>query len=62
MALPGWGSWGGKAVKQKPGIKRSFVRVVKQGVDEDKRKDKQLNHVIINEKTSKKVRPLFLPN
>ncbi|KAJ9068790.1 hypothetical protein DSO57_1025170 [Entomophthora muscae] len=55
MTLPGWGCWGGKTVKAKPGIKRNFVRVTKKGVDEEKRKDKQLNHVIINEKTSKKL-------
>ncbi|KAI0232184.1 hypothetical protein L0F63_005679 [Massospora cicadina] len=55
MTLPGWGCWGGQAITKKPSIKRNFIRVVKKGVEEERRKDKQLNHVIINEKNSQKL-------
>lgn len=51
LTLPGWGDWaGGKNKKPK---KNKIVKRTK-GVDFDKRKDKNLKNVIINEKVNKK--------
>ncbi|RKO89789.1 Utp14 protein-domain-containing protein [Blyttiomyces helicus] len=54
LTLPGWGSWGGSGVKPKK--KKRVVQAAKphEGVDESKRRDAQLKHVIINEKRQKK--------
>ncbi|KXN69667.1 small-subunit processome [Conidiobolus coronatus NRRL 28638] len=47
ITLPGWGSWGGENRKPK---KRLFKQAKPgSGIDQDKRKDRKLNHVIINE-------------
>ena len=48
ITLPGWGSWGGKDLKSK----KKFLKNV-PGIDISKRKDKNLKHVIINEKVGK---------
>ncbi|KAJ2994069.1 hypothetical protein HDV02_001880 [Globomyces sp. JEL0801] len=50
--LPGWGGWSGPGMNQKPKVKK-----VKKsgGVALSKRKDKNLQNVIINEKRQKKV-------
>lgn len=51
LTLPGWGDWaGGKNKKSK---KNKIIKRTK-GVDFDKRKDKNLKNVIINEKVNKK--------
>lgn len=51
LTLPGWGDWaGGKNKKSK---KNKIVKRTK-GVDFNKRKDKNLKNVIINEKVNKK--------
>jgi U3 small nucleolar RNA-associated protein 14 len=54
--LPGWGSWTGADIKRKP--KKRFVRNV-EGLDVSKRKDKNLAHVVINEKRMKLAKPLM---
>lgn len=46
LTLPGWGSWGGEDVKPP---KKKFVRKIDGVVQENKRKDKNLQDVIINE-------------
>ena len=51
MTLPGWGDWAGGNKKSK---KRKVVRKVDGVVQKDKRKDKNLKNVIINEKVNKK--------
>jgi len=53
LTLPGWGSWTGEGVKPPS---REF-KVIKKipGIDESKRKDAKLKHVIINEKRVKRV-------
>ncbi|KAI8919200.1 Utp14 protein-domain-containing protein [Powellomyces hirtus] len=53
LTLPGWGSWGGI------GIQKKVNKVVQkarpgQGIDVEKRMDRKLKHVIINEKRMKK--------
>lgn len=58
LTLPGWGSWGGIGIAPKKNV---VVKKAKpgQGVNEDKRKDAKLKHVIINEKRLKKVRQVL---
>lgn len=51
MTLPGWGDWAGGNKKSK---KRKIVRKVDGVVQKDKRRDKNLKNVIINEKVNKK--------
>ncbi|KAK6457385.1 Utp14 protein-domain-containing protein [Scheffersomyces xylosifermentans] len=51
MTLPGWGDWAGGNKKSK---KRKVVRKIDGVVQKDKRKDKNLKNVIINEKVNKK--------
>lgn len=51
MSLPGWGDWAGSG-KKKP--KKKIVRKIDGVVQKDKRKDKNLKNVIINEKVNKK--------
>ncbi|KAF2025757.1 Utp14-domain-containing protein [Setomelanomma holmii] len=53
--LPGWGAWTGDGMtpaqkKRNQGLK---TMTKKEGIDADKRKDKKLDRVIINEKRSK---------
>lgn len=50
--LPGWGAWAGAGLQAKP---RTKTVQKAGGVDLSKRKDKNLKHVIINEKRQKKV-------
>lgn len=52
--LPGWGSWIGDGVKSRPKTKK-FTRQV-EGIQEKKRKDAKLEHVIINEKRMKQAK------
>lgn len=52
VTLPGWGDWAGAGAPQKK--KRKFVKKIKGVVSKDKRKDKNLQNVIINEKVNKK--------
>jgi U3 small nucleolar RNA-associated protein 14 len=54
LTLPGWGSWAGAGVK-KDKKKKKIIKVTK-GIAADQRKDAKLSHVIINEKTNKRVR------
>ncbi|KNC98242.1 uncharacterized protein SPPG_06642 [Spizellomyces punctatus DAOM BR117] len=60
LTLPGWGSWGGIGLQPK---KRVVVKPAKpgQGVDEAKRQDVKLKHVIINEKRMKKAVKYMAP-
>ncbi|CCH60428.1 hypothetical protein TBLA_0C06330 [Henningerozyma blattae CBS 6284] len=51
VTLPGWGSWAGAGANPKK--KRKFTKIVKGVVEKDKRKDKNLKNVIINEKFNK---------
>ncbi|QID87062.1 U3 small nucleolar RNA-associated protein 14 [Saccharomyces pastorianus] len=51
--LPGWGEWAGVGSKPK-NKRRKFIKKVKGVVNKDKRKDKSLQNVIINEKVNKK--------
>ncbi|EJS42501.1 utp14p [Saccharomyces arboricola H-6] len=51
--LPGWGEWAGAGSKPK-NKRRKFIKKVKGVVNKDKRKDKNLQNVIINEKVNKK--------
>ncbi|CDH11223.1 related to U3 small nucleolar RNA-associated protein 14 [Zygosaccharomyces bailii ISA1307] len=52
VTLPGWGEWAGAGANPKK--KRKFVKKVKGTVQKDKRKDRSLKNVIINEKLNKK--------
>lgn len=52
VTLPGWGDWAGTG--SNPRKKRKFVKKVKGVASQDKRKDKNLKNVIINEKANKK--------
>lgn len=52
VTLPGWGQWAG--VGSNPKKKRKFVKKIKGTAEKDKRKDKNLQNVIINEKLNKK--------
>ncbi|GEQ71639.1 hypothetical protein JCM33374_g5325 [Metschnikowia sp. JCM 33374] len=51
VTLPGWGGWGGIDTKSKP--KKKFVRKVDGVAQKDKRKDKGLDNVIVNESVNK---------
>lgn len=51
LTLPGWGGWAGEGVVDKP--KKKFVRKINGVVQEDRRKDKNLKNVIINERVNK---------
>ncbi|KAL6449718.1 UTP14 U3 small nucleolar RNA-associated protein 14 [Candida maltosa Xu316] len=51
LTLPGWGDWAGGDAKPK---KRKIVRKVDGVMAADRRKDKNLKNVIINEKVNKK--------
>lgn len=51
LTLPGWGDWAG--VNKKP-KKRKIVKKIDGVVQSDKRRDKDLKNVIINEKVNKK--------
>ncbi|KAI0463354.1 hypothetical protein LJB42_003378 [Komagataella kurtzmanii] len=51
LTLPGWGDWAGSDIKKKR--RRKTVKVAGV-VSEERRKDRQLNSVIINEKVNKK--------
>lgn len=53
LTLPGWGSWTGQGVKRRATEKKLIKKI--PGIEESKRKDAKLKHVIINEKTVKKV-------
>lgn len=53
LTLPGWGSWVGQGVKKRA-TERKFVKEI-PGIEESKRKDAKLKHVIINEKKSRTV-------
>lgn len=50
--MPGWGAWAGTGAN--PRKKRKFVKKIKGVASQDKRKDKNLKNVIINEKVNKK--------
>ncbi|WBW72826.1 U3 snoRNP protein Utp14 [Schizosaccharomyces osmophilus] len=52
QTLPGWGSWAGTGVKQKKNKPKAVKKI--SGLDPSKRKDANLQHVIINEKRNKK--------
>lgn len=52
VTLPGWGDWAGAGAEKKK--KRKFVKKIKGVVEKDKRRDKNLQNVIINEKVNKK--------
>ncbi|KAK6198617.1 small-subunit processome [Scheffersomyces amazonensis] len=51
LTLPGWGDWAGGSKKNK---KRKVIKKIDGVVQKDKRKDKNLKNVIINEKVNKK--------
>lgn len=51
LTLPGWGDWAGGLKKNK---KRKIVKKIDGVVQKDKRRDKNLKNVIINEKVNKK--------
>ncbi|CAB4252607.1 similar to Saccharomyces cerevisiae YML093W UTP14 Subunit of U3-containing Small Subunit (SSU) processome complex involved in production of 18S rRNA and assembly of small ribosomal subunit [Maudiozyma barnettii] len=51
VTLPGWGDWAGSGTQ--PRMKRS-IKKIKGVVQKDKRKDRRLQNVIINEKINKK--------
>lgn len=51
LTLPGWGGWAGGSEPQKP--KKKFVRKIDGVVQKDKRRDKNLKNVIINETVNK---------
>ena len=53
LTLPGWGSWTGKGVKRRA-LEKKLIRKI-PGIEESKRKDAKLKHVIINEKHVKNV-------
>lgn len=52
VTLPGWGDWAGAG--SNPKKKRKFIKKVKGVMEKDKRKDKKLKNVIINERVNKK--------
>lgn len=60
LTLPGWGVWIGQGVKKRATEKKIIKK--KPGIEQSKRKDSKLKHVIINEKTSKAVCPIFILN
>lgn len=51
MTLPGWGGWGGADITKAP--KKKFVRKIDGVMQKDKRKDKDLKNVIVNETLNK---------
>lgn len=53
--LPGWGDWTGGSTKGNKNKKRKFIRKIDGVTQRDKRKDKNLSNVIINEKLNKKI-------
>ncbi|CAI5756168.1 unnamed protein product [Candida verbasci] len=53
VTLPGWGDWAGGSLR-KNNKKRKFIRKVDGVMQKEKRKDKNLKNVIINEKINKK--------
>lgn len=53
LTLPGWGSWTGQGVKRRATEKKLIKKI--PGIEESKRKDAKLKHVIINEKRVKNV-------
>lgn len=56
--LPGWGSWVGEGVSQREANRHRGRFVTKiEGIKKKDRKDAKLQHVIMNEKRIKKVRP-----
>ena len=52
VTLPGWGDWAGSGTENRK--KRRVVKKIKGIVDQDKRRDKNLKNVIINERVNKK--------
>lgn len=52
VTLPGWGEWAGAGAN--PTKKRKFIKKIKGVASKDKRKDKNLKNVIINERANKK--------
>ncbi|CAH00618.1 Utp14p [Kluyveromyces lactis] len=52
VTLPGWGDWAGAGAETKR--KRKFIKKTKGVVEKDKRRDKSLKNVIINERVNKK--------
>lgn len=52
VTLPGWGEWAGAGANPKK--KRKFVKKIKGVAEKDKRRDKNLKNVIINERVNKK--------
>lgn len=53
VTLPGWGQWAGVGENPKK-KKRKFIKKIKGVVEKEKRRDKHLQNVIINEKMNKK--------
>ena len=53
VTLPGWGQWAGAGENSKK-KKRKFIKKIKGVVEKEKRRDKHLQNVIINEKMNKK--------
>lgn len=51
LTLPGWGDWAGSDKPHKP--KKKFVRKIDGVAQKDKRRDKNLQNVIINETVNK---------
>ena len=51
VTLPGWGDWAGSGTQTR---KKRFIKKIKGVVQKDKRKDRKLQNVIINEKVNKK--------
>lgn len=51
LTLPGWGDWAGSDEPQKP--KKKFVMMIDGVAQKDKRRDKNLKNVIINETVNK---------
>lgn len=51
LTLPGWGDWAGSDKPQKP--RRKFVQKIDGVAQKDKRRDKNLQNVIINETANK---------
>jgi U3 small nucleolar RNA-associated protein 14 len=58
LTLPGWGAWTGQGVKRRATEKKLIKKI--PGIEESKRKDAKLKHVIINEKRAKNVLSVFI--
>ncbi|GAA6047448.1 hypothetical protein JCM3770_001310 [Rhodotorula araucariae] len=56
--LPGWGAWAGKGAKKQKNARKFVTKIA--GVEASKRKDAQLNHVIISEKKDRKAAKYML--